>query len=421
MNKIIKQKNEEYIDIYETKLTNKTNFLSKMKVKNVVNDEVYAFNNNEEYLIKNDYLYLVYNSIALQDKFESNLDYTAVFITNTLISEFHKFRQLKNGNIVKNKKFVKGNSINLSYKILTSFFKSLYKDFKINNKFEKNEYIRVIEPHKDFTPHLHAVVFVKTKYIDLFHTYYERKVQQNKNLGMYKFEVINDISRSASYILKYASKNFQIENDKFKIYYGWKLANKIRAYTFTRQFIPRDIFNKLSFYFSKDYVFDTESIEEFGTSNLYEMIHNFTQYQQDIINLDTGEVKSTEKVSNEDDMFIIQINKHRNDIKNCEAHKVFEVLKALLTSNITLVHNELEKYNLLNNFNFFIKEILDLNYLELKKNVYFFYVYLFLQTLLNKTRYQYKYDKYQIYKKHHSNCKYELVYNKEDWELNKTN
>lgn len=256
INKILAQQKDEYIAIYEEKLKAKTAYLSKLKVKNVITKDAISLNSNEDHLIKNDYLYLVYNSIALQKKFEFNDEYIAIFLTNTLASQFHPYKQTKTKHFTKNRNFASGNTVNLGYKILIKFFKSLYKDFKVANQYQKIEFLKVIEAHKDFTPHLHAIIYIKKEHLDSFERYYNNKISQNINLGRAKFEVINDITRSASYILKYVQKDFSSQNNNFKIYYGWRLKHKILAYTFTKQFIPREMFNKLTFHLSKKFAFD---------------------------------------------------------------------------------------------------------------------------------------------------------------------
>ena len=421
MQKLKQKEKMDYINIFESKLQARVNFLARLQIKNIINKEVVNFNNNIEYLVKNDYLYLVYNSIALQKKFEFGNEHIGIFLTQTLDSSFHKFRQLKSGKLVKNEKFLEGNTTNLGYKILTNFFKGIYKDFKVNNKFIKVEYVRVIEPHSDFTPHLHAIIFIQKAYLEQFKNHFERKVSLNKNLGINKFEVIENISRSASYILKYAKKNFESSNDNYKVYYGWRLAHKIRAYTFTRQFIPRDLFNKLSFHLSKDFALDIDSFDEFATNNFYEIVHKFTQLQQNTIDIFTGEINSKNKEFDEDDMFIVRVQKKRRKIENCENHKIIEIEKVILSSSVENLEKELEKYNLLNSFNYFVKNVLSLNCMQLEPIVYIFYVDIFLKTLANKRRYSYKIDDYQIFKKHFTNARYDLVFDKKDWKLEKSN
>lgn len=413
----MKKEEKEYIEFYEKKLNNRINFLSKLKIKNITTKEEFSFNKNIEYLIKNDYLFLVYNSIALQKKYEKKDEYIAIFLTNTLNSSFHKLKQNKDGKLIKNNNYQYGNTINLSYRLLIKFFKSLYKDFKVNNKYIKIEYTRVIESHNDFTPHLHALVFIKKDYLESFQNYLIRKIKQNKDLGVYKFEVIKNISRSASYILKYVQKDFDLTNKKYKIYYGWKLRHKIRAYTFSRQYISRELFNKLSFHLSKSFAYDEDSFDEFQTNNFYELIHKFTQYNQEIIDSKSGELKTKTKIYDEDDMFTINIKKERSEIKNYNKYKIIELQKVLNELNILKIESELKKQRLLNEFNFFVFTKTSFNYKKLKEIVLLYQLSVFIKILKNKTRYKYKTKLFQIYKKHHTYARHDLVFNKNDWNL----
>lgn len=86
----------------------------------------------------------------------------------------------------------------------------------------------------------------------------------------------------------------------------------------------QDLFNKISFHFSKNYVFDVDSVEEFGTKNLYKLINNFTQLFQETTNSETGEI-TKEKTFDEDDMFIVNLSKNRKTIENCDNHKIIEI------------------------------------------------------------------------------------------------
>lgn len=415
MSKKIKKMANYYKDVFNKKMKVKNAYLSKLRIKDLEKNELINLNNNIEYMIKNDYLYLVFNSIGLQEKFESNNNYCTLFLTLTLNSPFHQFKENRNKKLIRNYKYIEGNSINLGYKILNIFFKSVYKDFKVNNKFEKIEFIRVFEAHADFTPHLHSLIYIKKEHLSLFEKYLKNKIKMNENIGIYKIEIIENITKSSSYILKYAKKSFDFTNNNFKVYYGWRLANKIRAYTFTRQFISRDLFNKISFHFSKNFVFDEDSFDVFETKNLYKLINNFTQLNQQIINTVTGEITKKEKISDEDDMFIVNLSKNRQTVENCDNHKIIEIQKYVFNSELKFLIQKLNKYNLYNNFNFFIAQELSTNCFQLKEITFRFYLLIFLQTLKNKKRYIYKFNNFQIYKKHHSNSKFDLVFNKKDW------
>lgn len=409
------KKEKEYIDFYNSVMKKRINFLSHLKIKNIQNNNEFTFNQNIEYLIKNDYLFLVYNSIALQKKYENNDDYLAIFLTNTLNSNFYEFKQNKKNEFIKNKNFKVGNTINLGYKILINFFKSLYKDFKIDNKYVKLQYCKAIEANASYCCHLHAIIYLKKEYLISFQEYFLRKVKNNKNLGLYKFEIINDIQKSSAYILKYVQKDFAIENEKYKVFYGWKLKHKIRAYTFSRQLISRELFNKLSFHLSKRFIYDEESFNEFNTTNFYELIHKFTQVQQEIIDKNTGEIKSKRKFFEEDDVFNVCLKKTREKIKDIYIHKINEIETTLYKLNIDVIKRTLLRLNLMNEFNFYVFNEIRFNYEELKNIVFLYHLSIFLNILKNKSRYKYQVKQFQIYKKHHLNSKFDLVFDKKDW------
>ena len=79
MNKEIEKMTNYYKDVFEKKMKAKNTYLSKLKIKNLEKNKLLSFNNSVEYMIKNDYLYLVYNSIALQEKYEDNKDWPALY------------------------------------------------------------------------------------------------------------------------------------------------------------------------------------------------------------------------------------------------------------------------------------------------------------------------------------------------------
>ncbi|MFX4233201.1 replication endonuclease, partial [Aliarcobacter butzleri] len=176
MNKKIEETTNYYKNVFDEKMKAKSAYLSKLKIKDLGKNELINLNTNVEYMIKNDYLCLVFNSIALQEKYENNNDYCALFLTLTLDSPFHQFKENENKELIKNSKFTKGNTVNLGYKVLNAFFKSLYKDFKVNNQFVKIEFIRVFEPHADFTPHLHSLIYIKKEHLNLFEKYLINKI-----------------------------------------------------------------------------------------------------------------------------------------------------------------------------------------------------------------------------------------------------
>ena len=152
-----------------------------------------------------------------------NAGLTPIFITLTLPSSYHQFKQSTNGHIV-NPKW-DGTTVTDSYKKLVSIFREVYNGFTIRsgNKVvhQKVVYSRVIEPHKDFTPHLHAVVYVEDSVA--FKRHFDNVVDSNE-LEQVDFETLDSASYSIAYLLKYVSKSISGDDSYIE---GWKRVHKI--------------------------------------------------------------------------------------------------------------------------------------------------------------------------------------------------
>jgi hypothetical protein len=166
MQKVLNEKmTSNYIKMYLETLEKRIDFKKGMRMQNKNDGSELDFSSNDpEGFIKQDYNWMVFNSIALEQKYSNSNEYSSIFITLTLDSPFHSHMQRGN-KIIPNKKHDKGNTINLGYRVLNNFFTSLYRNFKIDGKYEGIEFFKAIEPTKaSYTPHLHAVIYVKSEY-----------------------------------------------------------------------------------------------------------------------------------------------------------------------------------------------------------------------------------------------------------------
>ena len=156
------------------------------------------------------------------DAIERNL--TPVFITLTLPSEYHQFKSDKNGGHIPNPNW-DGSTVNDGYKELLRIFRSLYHNYQrdVNGKTvrETLTYSRVVEPHKDYTPHLHAVVYVEDA--EKYKTFFDGVVARNK-LKQVDFEKLGKAKQSIAYLLKYVGKTVNNANAEIQ---GWKKVHKI--------------------------------------------------------------------------------------------------------------------------------------------------------------------------------------------------
>jgi hypothetical protein len=414
------QKKEQYISSFLQNIQKRIEFKNKLKFKNnntkeefkMIADDPYAF-------IKQDYNWLVFNSIGLEQKYSKNDDYASLFITLTLNSQFHTHMQTKTDKIIKNKKYVEGNTINLSYKILNEFFTSIYRNFKVNGKFEKTEYLRAIEPDKaSFCPHLHAVIFLRKKIVDKFITYLKNKIKNNTNLGkQYDIKKLDKAEQSSAYLLKYLDKNYKDEEMQ-QAYYGWRWQNEIRAYTFSKTYLNREIFDKISFHFIKNFYKDDEVVEYFDTNNLYKMISMFTSINIQTFDVETGEVVDSKKEAMEDNLFVVNIKRERQIIDDVYIQKVENLKSLTMYLDTKIIISQLKNDKLYNSFKYFVFDITNFNDLNIENDEFFVLLNQFLDELRSQKRYLYKVKSYEIYKKAPDNiARYDKVYDKRDWEL----
>ena len=412
--KLIEIEKQQNISIYNKTILTRIGYLNNKKIRNNFNNEEFKFTVNEEYLAKQELMWYTYNVIALNEQYSNN-DYVALFITITLDTQFHKYKKSIYSHII-NPKYNESNTVNLSYKILNTFFRDVSKNFRVNRKYKKVTFAKVIEPHKDnFTPHLHSIVWIEKDYAKKFELYLKKQIDKSNEIGRTEIEVLNNVTRASSYILKYMQKNFKEES--YKNYYGWRLRHSLRVFTFSKTFINKDIFNKLSFNFSKNSIKDPDIIEDY-TNNYYQLISMFTTVTTTIVDKDTGKVKKSTKEASEDDLFQVHIIKEKYKINDINSFKIKYLYHLKYKKDIEL---NLKKLNLINSFNYFCFNNISIDINLLDDDSYKILLVEFLDTLEDEYRYKYKIIYYKIYKKAPSNCQYDLVYDKKEWEIQTKN
>ncbi|CAA6799782.1 MAG: Unknown protein [uncultured Sulfurovum sp.] len=198
------------------------------------------------------YTTFVLDDIRYQAK---ELGLVPVFITVTLPSRFHPFTTYKNGKKYSNKNY-ENKSINDGYKELVAFFRHLQNSFRIDRKRVKTKYFRVIEPHKSFVPHLHAIVWLPKDAIFSFRQHqlntiklFDFSMKPLVSGAGEDFKVLDDEGYAVLYLLKYAQKTLKGE----AWIRGWQKHNKLsRLSTSTRGSVPRQVFKKLSQFIKYD-------------------------------------------------------------------------------------------------------------------------------------------------------------------------
>jgi len=177
----------------------------------------------------------LYSTFVLDDlnyrAIESGL--TPVFVTLTLPSEYHS----------KAKKFA-GFTPYEGYTELVRVFRHLQDNFRVDRKRVEHLFYRVIEPHKDFTPHLHAIVWIPATAKKQFKNHFENTIKLfNFNSKGQDIKFLDTADYAVVYLMKYVKKTLSVDDD---VILGWKQHHAIRQIASSRASVPRKIFSKLS-------------------------------------------------------------------------------------------------------------------------------------------------------------------------------
>ncbi len=246
--KILNKMREEYIRIAKEKEQNTINYLDKHILYLLRLNEFVGMKYTLKKKFELDYRY--YKSVADYISRESSLKVLVpIFVTLTLSSEYHKFRVNKRtGKHEFNQKYV-GYSINDGYKLLQKASREILRHFKRYT--EKRDsynipYIKAVEAHKDFTPHLHFVAWVPNWLVHKFIEIVKSKIKLFKLGKEYKIEILEDTEKGSAYLLKYLQKTLLDENEE-NLYAldGWRKENRIRIFTHSQAYLKRRDFEKI--------------------------------------------------------------------------------------------------------------------------------------------------------------------------------
>lgn len=196
---------------------------------------------------------------AIQQIQHQNSDSESLFMTLTLNSKQHS-HFTENGKKVVNKNF-DGDLIEKGYKYLLNVQQMLDRKFRKKKNLGKGlPYVRIVEPHKDWTCHLHIQYWVEKDKIELVQELIQSTLDnqvETSILGVQsdiKHIENQDNSNVSSYITKYLLKTQEKHNAKSKNDYdprninsidGWKRYHKIRMFSSSRLAIPKKLYNQV--------------------------------------------------------------------------------------------------------------------------------------------------------------------------------
>jgi len=249
---------EEFIRIAQETEQKTKNYLDKHIMKLLNMNEFVGMSFSLKKKMKLDYLY--YKGVSdYINRIAESRSLVPVFFTYTLPSEYHPTTTYgcRDGEErCWNKKYNSELTIRDGYKLLQKAFRELTRYFKkkeTNKNLLEIPYFRMIEYHDDFTPHLHAVIFLPEYLIEIFEKKFHR-IRKDYGLGKeYDFEVLEDKSKGSGYLLKYLRKMMLSSNEEsLYILDGWRKAHGIRLFTHSRTFLKRKDFEKILPYYIED-------------------------------------------------------------------------------------------------------------------------------------------------------------------------
>jgi len=217
-------------------------FLSKKVIYNALLGTLQTIRYNKEWYLRQSY---IYNTIKIDELNEQSIenDLVPIFITLTCPAEHHP-------SSIEYNPFI---SVKDSYEFLLDIFRNVYNNFKVNqSRIENMKFIRVIEPHKSFVPHLHAIIYVPASSVDNFRNHFNNQVKRYK-LKQTDYKVLDTARYAVTYLLKYVQKT--LEGDD--VIRGWAIHHGLtRLFTMSNlnMGINREIFRKITKYvpFDKD-------------------------------------------------------------------------------------------------------------------------------------------------------------------------
>lgn len=228
--KYIKANKIYYKNLSEKKENDINRFLNSfIIIEKLGENGLININHNEQEYRKDDYLWFMYNQKILEKRILEEGGYSTIFLTLTLPSSFHRYSKTTKKY---NNKFVEDNTIEKGYQLLNESFRTIYKNFRVNRKHQKIYYCKVFEPHSNFTPHLHSILYVKSELKEALIQHIKNTIKKNSLGQSFDIEEVKDLTRSSSYLLKYVRKNTNAKDkDSFRVFNGWKKAHKIRVFT----------------------------------------------------------------------------------------------------------------------------------------------------------------------------------------------
>lgn len=186
----------------------------------------------------------VNNRVNSLFKYANMLDLYPVFLTQTLPPQFHYNSKNYDGSSVKDG--VRYLSARWASFLRLKIFKNIKKSINHNMI-----YIRVLEPHKDGTPHSHVLIFIPKNFILPLKKVFKRHFSvdgASKLAQDYRYTWSGHAGGAVAYIMKYINKTFKhAQDDKMTIEAYYYAFYSIRRFTTSQTLLPLYVYRKIKY------------------------------------------------------------------------------------------------------------------------------------------------------------------------------
>lgn len=396
----IEKEKIKYTNYSIKKIQEQNDYIKYIRIYNKKKDYLFKLN---EITIENKYkaifnIFKQKSFCILDEAIDNNLE-SCLFITFSLNSQFHKY---SNKGTILNKDYNVKNTINRGYKILNKTFRNIQKQIAMELKGQSYKFIKVFEPHKDYTPHAHIILYVNkentnhiiniilnkingkddytiqkinvdekekinNKTLETYITPARQDIRYNinfnaknnieKEIGRTTIDLISNNIAATNYLIKYIQKMMKSERQDID---GWKRKNKIQMFRTSNTHLPLYVYTKLYNQLKKN-LNDINKVNKQNIKSLKEELLedeiNFMTYFKENTNIQISKTVYTRNTNNE----IVTTTKIKDILENNNAD--FEVYihfniqnKIRRIENFIIFFKGNEIFNLDDYYTFIIKK-----------------------------------------------------------------
>jgi len=308
---------EKIIKRFEDVIISRQAFINNCSIIDKFSNKKLSYNYDPKVEFKKRKSYFIDNSLELIKEVKKEDNIVPVFFTLTLPSKYHLYSIKKRRNLNHLQE-----DFEESYTKLKDIYYHITNRFKVGGKAYKLRFIRVYEPHKNLTPHIHSIIFIDKEYIGKFLRYI-RTITKSNSIEQYDFKVLDkkkDLRISLNYLLKYVEKSL---DDDF--YPAWCNHFKItRPFLSSKATRSKDITFSIYKKVMNDVSFD--KVKEHKSENLLDYIINHVRIERKVIDKDKKKVnKDITRQAEKEEHYFIKLHEeiiYNSDFKIDEANLV---------------------------------------------------------------------------------------------------